>query len=288
MRSVIDIGAGQGALGSELGEADFAALEADVVETISRFLPVMEQRVQDPAGRGRLEKKFMWWLFEPLEKELATLTLLRAISRSLAQTGSSGIVDLQKRHTAIYNRLYQPLGPRSRDAVRRTLQFPRSESTLYHLFSERAWVRFAGSYTSQSRFDQVGFGQYLAHKQPGLYERIVAANAAAWAHHIGEDGHRYESRAELIVANLLHLNRDQLAYDPHPLLHFTLPGSRRSMQGDFKVEPQKSSQGGPSVLVVECWGRRLSTDPRIEASDPYVGWTLMRVKRHPELTPWRH
>ena len=276
IKRVVDTGSGQGALMPDVDNADFDALEAAVVEAISRFLLIMEKRVQDPAGRGRREKDFLWWLIEPLERELAALPLLKAVGQSLAQTMASGMHDLQRRDSALYNRLYRPLGMRTREAVRRMLRHPRSEATMYQFFNERVWTKFAGSYASQSRFDQSGFGQYLALRMPDQYERIVAGNAAAWAHHIGEDGHRYESRAELILANLLHLNRHQLAYAPHPLLHFTLPGSRRSMQGDFMVETLHGREGQPSVYVVECWGRRLATDPRIEASDPYVGWTLMR------------
>ena len=241
---------------------------------IACFLLAIEQRLDDPAGRGLLEKNFLWWLFEPIDRVLEQLPLLRECHARVKVTGARGINHLQKRHKKVYELAYEPLGPQSRAAIRRLLRLPRSEATLYGLLSQDAWISFAGRFSGQSRFGCKGFGAYLKSKEPHLYSRILERNAEQWSHHISLDGHRYESRAELIIVNLLHANDAIVQYTPHPILPFKLPWSAKCMRGDFIVEPL-NREDLPERFVVECWGRRADTSCS-DRDDRYVAWTLLR------------
>ena len=95
------------------------------------------------------------------------------------------------------------------------------------------WVQLCGQYDSKEDFRQ-HYGAARAHAiKSGLWSEIcqILVKQGRWKAIYGMDGLLYDSRAESIVANWLHLSGIQ--YEPHPLLPWRF--GRRPLQADLRL-----------------------------------------------------
>jgi hypothetical protein len=137
---------------------------------------------------------------------------------------------------------------------------------------EVTWTVYGSRFTGKSRFDQRG-GTYLEKTDSAIYPRVVRACADAWLQHIAVDGHCYDSRGELIMANLFLANSHLLRYAPQPELPFSMnEGSQKNMIGDFALTPLVPCRN-PDGCIAEGWGRMADS---AADQDPYVQHCLER------------
>jgi len=95
------------------------------------------------------------------------------------------------------------------------------------------WLSLCAEFDSQSAFQASYTAAYAAVLRTPWWSYIkkTMSDSGAWTALYGLDGIRYDSKAELIFANALHVSG--IAYESHPLLPWA--DSRRSRAADFKV-----------------------------------------------------
>ena len=95
------------------------------------------------------------------------------------------------------------------------------------------WVKLCSEFDSSRAFQKGYTAAYGRLIRSGLWPEVKAEllHRRNWSSIVGLDGCIYDSRAESIVANLLHLS--QVAYEPHPILPWTKNAGR--FRADFQL-----------------------------------------------------